>query len=239
VEVLEATEEVLAEGAGDLVAEVRPRHGKGKSMALLTQHDKNHISKAISEAEKKTSAEIVVAVVRQSDPYPESYLLAGFLGSIIGVGINLIWSWEHHWSAGLTEILVCETLGALAFVLLAKIPSLHRLLLSSHKKAYRVHQACLLKFHSLGIEKTKTGTGILIYISELERRVQILADRGVTPFFPEDAWKNQVEKIILGIKSGRLSANLSEIILEMGAVLSDKFPPSKDNPNELSNEVQT
>jgi len=84
---------------------------------------------------------------------------------------------------------------------------------------------------------TKDGTGILIFISVLERRVQLLADYGIAQKVDQDRWQQIVDKVTLGIKTNSLADKLSEAILECGELLEKDFPRASDDINELSDNI--
>lgn len=78
----------------------------------------------------------------------------------------------------------------------------------------------------------------MIFISNLEKKVLILADTGIAEVYPNESWQKQVDTIINGIHSNNFGAELVKVILEIGKVLTKNFPVKDDDTNELSNKVR-
>ena len=100
-------------------------------------------------------------------------------GEVRHVGSCGIWliATDSVWSFATHEILEVQCLFALVGSLLGRIPLLKRWTLPKKLISERVHRECLANFVATGMQETRDRTGILIYLSELEHRVEILADR--------------------------------------------------------------
>jgi putative membrane protein len=112
---------------------------------------------------------------------------------------------------------------------------LKRLFISDHQIEEEVQEAALTNFYTKGLYRTKDETGILIYISILERRVWVLADRGINEKVKKEAWKEIVDMIISGIKNKSQGQAICDAIEKTGAILSEHFPRKKDDKDELDN----
>jgi putative membrane protein len=100
----------------------------------------------------------------------------------------------------------------------------------AHKVTLRAEQA----FYKHGLHNTKDRTGILILVSLLERRVHVLADKGINDRVPAGTWDGLVNGIIDGIRTGQATDAICAAIAECGALLAQDSPAgSGDNPNEL------
>ena len=93
-------------------------------------------------------------------------------------------------------------------------------------------------FHDHGIADTRGRTGILVYVSRLERKAEVLADRGVREAVEAQAW----ETAALAIRSaaGRRApdaAALATAIASLGDLLQPVLPRSGDDVNELADEI--
>jgi putative membrane protein len=68
----------------------------------------------------------------------------------------------------------------------------------------------------------------------LERRVHVLADRGINDHVPAGTWDGLVSGIIGGIRTGQATDAICAAIAECGVLLAQVSPAdSRDNPNEL------
>jgi putative membrane protein len=88
-----------------------------------------------------------------------------------------------------------------------------------------------------GVFNTKDRTGILIFISIMERRVELLADSGINAMISKDKWQDIVNNIIKGIKENDITTHLTRSIDECGNLLAEHFPIQADDKNELTDDI--
>jgi putative membrane protein len=88
-----------------------------------------------------------------------------------------------------------------------------------------------------GVYDTRDRTGILIFISALEHRVELLADKGINEKIPGEKWDSIVHHIVNGIKSGALVKHLTESISRCGELLAEHYPIQPDDVNELKDDM--
>lgn len=179
-------------------------------------------------------------IVPASARYREASHLAGLLLSLtVLTGLLMIeygWaSWaEHHpgW-------IVVGTVGAYVVgSYLGTFPWAIRLLVSNDRMAEKVRLRAERAFLEHGLHKTREATGILILLSLLERRVQVLADRAIHERVPPGTWDEMVRDLVQGAKHGNTVEALCQAIDRCGALLASHFPaPAGDNPNELPDEL--
>lgn len=201
----------------------------------LSQDELNAIEAAIVEAETQSSGEIVVSIAASSNDY-SSVPWCVALSS--GVLASLVLYFKHGWGMPLAEIfLIQATAFALGFFL-GSFDGVKRVLISQKWMQSVVDLHALAQFSAAGLHETRHRTGILIYISELERVVEVLADRGINEKVPEDYWKVHVDKIITGIKGNQFAPSLLSVLAEVGAKLKKDFPRGENDVNELSNKVR-
>ena len=188
------------------------------------------IEAAVAGAERATSGEIVPIVVERSDAYADVRLAAAALVALAlgGLGPELA-PGLSFWIAP-TQICVFAAL----WWLFGRRPLL-RALVPHALAAGRVHRAASLAFHEAGLVETRDRTGILIYVSLLERRVQVVADRGIHARVADGTWDGVVERVLAGIRAGRADAGLVEGIRLCGEILAAKFPRRADDRDELPN----
>lgn len=108
--------------------------------------------------------------------------------------------------------------------------------LSSPAKAVR--RRAHREFNSMGIRNTAGHTGILIMLSLKERRVEVLADKGINDKVAQKTWDDIVEIITSNIKQGKQAAGIIQAVDFAGKVLAEHFPRQNDDKNELSDEVE-
>ncbi|MDP8219839.1 MAG: TPM domain-containing protein [Candidatus Stygibacter frigidus] len=217
-------------------------------MLKLSKAEQDKIAQAVKQAELKTSGEIATALIPQSNDYAiYELLLAVIVGLIYSVVIfslsseleswlqRLLWNYHVYYLTGF--YLFSTFLVILIVYFLANIPVIDRLIVPRKSMQSWVERRAMQHFAQSGVGHTKDGTGILIFISALERRVQLLADYGIAQKVDQSRWQQIVDKVTLGIKSGSLADKLSEAILECGELLEKDFPRASDDINELNDNI--
>ncbi|MGE5313911.1 MAG: TPM domain-containing protein [Acidobacteriota bacterium] len=95
----------------------------------------------------------------------------------------------------------------------------------------------LKHFHSLGMEKTRDKTGVLIFICVREREFYIAADEGIHAKFPQEYWDSVAETMTRQFKASRFCEGICFAVREIGTALAREFPLREGDTNELSNDV--
>ena len=206
-------------------------------MSNLTQADLERISAAVAVAEQHTSGEIVPMIVAQSDDYPGARWRLAIVTALLFGLLTSLW------------LDMQIDIGSPAWILWAEIPGLYigywlgsfdailRPFLVTTKIDEEVHQRALQAFFSHNLHATREHTGILIMVSLLEHRVEILADSGINSKVPADAWQQIVTDMLAQIRAGDLVEGFCVAVGECAQVLAKEFPGSHDNPDEISNRV--
>ena len=121
---------------------------------------------------------------------------------------------------------------------LGTIPTIIRLVTSRERLAHKVKLRAEQAFYRHGLHATKGRTGILILVSLMERRVHVLADKGINDLVPPGTWDGLVSGIIDGIRTGKQTDAICEAITKCGALLAQVSPAgSGENPDELPDEL--
>jgi len=102
-----------------------------------------------------------------------------------------------------------------------------------------VDRAAKLAFVEHGLVETRDRTGILIYVSLLEHRVEVLADRGIDRHVEDGTWDEVVRLILDGVRKRRAEEGLCKAIERCGTILAAQFPPRPDDDDELENRLRT
>ena len=154
-----------------------------RAETFFTEAEKQQIAATIGEVEKKTSGEVVAMVVAASDTYPEAKLLAGL--TIGGLAALLVTDFFLADSLGyFVPLLAC---GATLVGSLANIfPPLLRLFIPGRRLETRVAERALRAFYEKKLHTTRDNTGVLFFISLLERKVWVLADMGIYQKISQD-----------------------------------------------------
>jgi putative membrane protein len=203
-------------------------------MSLFSKDESDRIAAAITEIERGTAGEIVVAEDVRSDDYAEVRLAWAFgLGLLVASGAHLLWPWlEAGW-------LLLVQLGVFLLVwVLSALPAVLRALIPNGRASDAVDRAARLAFSEHAVYRTRDRTGVLIFLSALEHRVVILGDEGIHARVQNPGWEALVEELVQAIRSGRAGEGVCTVVQKLGTRLSEHAPIRPDDENELPNHVR-
>ncbi|MFC1889914.1 TPM domain-containing protein [Thermodesulfobacteriota bacterium] len=206
-----------------------------KAEHFFTKDEAGRIEKAVRSAETRTIGEIVPMIVAESDDYTEIQYAGGL---VIAVAAFILLALTC-WPASPFIILLTELVGFVAGFALFGLPALTRFVLSRAVIDENIRDRASRAFYEHGLNRTREETGVLIMISLLEHRVQVLADRGINEKVEPGTWDEIVSMIIRGIKEGKTCDAFCRAIEQCGDLLSEHFPIRPDDINELDNRLIT
>jgi putative membrane protein len=212
---------------------------------LLTDEEARRVVEAVAAAEKKSGGEITTAIIAESDDYGFRELVFGIIvGAVVwslAVGFaplidsllgRVFWS-PDPWLTSVIQGAVGMLAGGLAY-LAAQIPALDRLIVSKRAMREAVGKRARRHFMESGTYDTVDRTGVLIFVSVLERWVELIADRGINEQVDPNTWSSIVNKLTEGIRAGRTGDALVEAVQACGDVLDGRVARRPDDTNELS-----
>ena len=212
----------------------------------LSEEDFEKIKNTVIKCEEKTTGEIAVAVAPESVHYSFWELLAAnvfsalvlvillpFSDVIRGLYRNLYWQNEPSWILPLFYMISCFGAVVIAFYL-ANIPVIDRIVIPKSVRMSCVTHRAFRYFSESGVYDTAEHSGILIFVSYMERQVRILADRGISQKISQDLWNLIADEMAENLKKGNAAVAFTTAIEKCGELLAENFPPHQENPNELS-----
>lgn len=192
------------------------------------------LTAAIKAVEARTSAEVVIAVRARSATYRHVELITGAVAAFAALAFMLYA--DHVFS--IASLLIDPFLaGILAGAGATQIDPLRRLLTLPRTRSEAVRIAAQSTFYENGVRLTSERTGLLIYLSLLERAVQVVADTGVLEAVDEAEWRAAcaaIDDALAGVDSGPAVAAAIEAL---GEILEPALPRSQFDVNELADEV--
>jgi uncharacterized membrane protein len=90
-------------------------------------------------------------------------------------------------------------------------------------------------FTRLRVWDTAQNAGVLIYVLLADRRVEIVADRGIHGRVGETAWESICGEMQREFAAGRFEEGAIVGIRAISDLLAVHFPPRAENPDELPN----
>ena len=192
------------------------------------------IEALVREVEAKSSAELVVMVRPHSGHYRAADLTLASTFAFVMLCIYVYAPTEFTDDLAPPSILL---VFLAAFFFSSRVPLMRRLLSSKKQRQSQTHDAACAAFVEQGISCTRDRTGILIYVSKLERCAEVIVDIGILRRESEGEPSSAIAEIQRVIASnGDLDA-FEKAVRKLGLFLSEKLPPRLDDQNELADEV--
>ncbi len=100
-------------------------------------------------------------------------------------------------------------------------------------------QRAIELFSQLRVWDTEHNNGVLIYLLLADRRIEVLADRGLHARVPETSWAAITQRLSGALQAGQFEEGLHQAVNEVGALLKQHYPSNTRlaNPNELPDAV--
>lgn len=205
-----------------------------KAKDFFTIDEEKRITETIKKTEKKTIGEIAVMVVDSSDQYPEAEAIGSiFMSSLISMILTTGFFHQNMWAF----IFFCILLFFPITFFFRRFPALKTLFISPDRAEYCVYERAIKGFYEKKLYKTKMHTGVLFFISLLEKKVWVLADEGIYKKIQQEALNTHAQRIAEGIKNNKACDALCSSIEEIGEILTEHFPYKADDINELTDRV--
>ncbi|MFH1177329.1 MAG: hypothetical protein V1750_07970 [Acidobacteriota bacterium] len=212
-----------------------------KTKSLFSESDHEAIRRAVVEVEKRTAGEIVPFVVGACDDYDGASWRAATLGTTLAALVTvLVHELGGFWGGWFAVWLLAPVLGGGIFGYLAGafFPVLRRRLTDPATIDARVRLRAETAFLREEVFATAERTGILIFLTLLERRVVILGDSGINAKVQQHEWDEIVAGIAAGIRAGRPTHALIEGIGRCGELLQRRVEIRPEDRDELSDALR-
>lgn len=211
----------------------------------LTQADKERIAQAVAAAEARTSGEIMCVMTEEVSAYREVALawaaavalLVPPLAFVVGVQPLSVadalggWSIAQGSPGAEARIGLALTLYAAAQAVLFAaamgvftIPAVRRRLTPGGLKDRRVHRAAFQHFVGTGLHLRPDQTGVLIFASIEDRRMEVIADEAIHAKVGQGAWDEVVREALAAMRGGSPADGLARAVTLCGDLLARHFP---------------
>ena len=204
-----------------------------KTSFWLTADARKTFAEAVRAIEARSSVEIVVTVRDRSAPYKHVHVAWG----AVCAGLMLLF-YMYYPITFADDLAVPSVVVAFAAgLLLGSIDALKRPFLAKREKHQAVALAARAAFYDANVGSTKGRTGVLVYVSLLERAVEVVPDTGVRIDAMGKAWTDAVAALQANAESGAAPDELVKTLATLGDALAEAMPATADDVNELPDEV--
>jgi len=92
-------------------------------------------------------------------------------------------------------------------------------------------------FSQLRVWDTERNNGVLIYLQLIDRRVEILADRGINAKVPQPEWDAVCRQMESMFRAGAFLKGVLQAVDSIGRLLERHFPAAPDQGSTALNEL--
>ncbi|MFM6832436.1 MAG: TPM domain-containing protein [Novosphingobium sp.] len=214
----------------------------------MTEADHKLVSDAVAAAEAQSAGEIVTIVTPRSDSYHDVALVWAALVAFaalcaleiaplfyLGLVERVLGLWAHEWAprAVMGLALTVATLKFAGMYLLMRFTPLGRWLTPRKVRNGRVRTRALTCFRVGAESRTSGRTGVLIYLSLAEHRAEIIADAAIASKVSPETWGIAMKAMLDPLRQGQMAQGMAAAVAEVGKVLTEHFPRSDNDVNEL------
>lgn len=216
----------------------------------FTPNDHKIVTSAVSLAEQTTDGEIVTIVTGESDHYGDvAWAISGLVALTALLVISLFpeiylniidWltgGWSGICALPYWALFVFTALKFLGTRLILIWKPLLFLLIPPPIKKARVRRRAISLFRVSTDHRTVGRTGILLYLSMREHRAEIVADNAIVEKVKPAIWGDAMISLIDLVRADKPGEGMAEAVRQMGIVLSEHFPKTDQNPNELPDKL--
>jgi putative membrane protein len=191
------------------------------------------VSAAVTEAEQTTGAELVVLVRLWSAPYAEASWRAGAFTAFAVLLLVLFLPQEFAVEGMPFDVALGFLLGWGASRL---VPPVRRAFALPGAMDAEVSRAASAAMFERGVTRTRGRTGVLVYVSALERRVRVVFDDGLEPARTAPPVLALVGRLEAAVRRFDEAAFV-DAVRALGPALAPFAPRAADDENELADEV--
>ena len=212
---------------------------------LFSDAERERIRVAVAAAETRTAGEIVPFVVRRSGTYQVAVWRAAAVGALAAaiLALGLAWlydGWGFGWLYSAWAMALVMTVGgAFGAGVASTSDAVRRSLAGAARLDERVHRRAAVAFVDEEVFDTRDRTGILLFVSLFEHRIEVVGDAGINAKVEPGEWDEVVGLIREGIRSGDLAGGLCGAVERCGDLLHRRGVAVRpDDTDELPDDVR-
>lgn len=187
------------------------------------------LTDAVRELELCSCAEVVVEIRSRSGSYAHADARFASLIAFVALLVLLFspWPFQAGWVA--VDVAAAWVLG---LFMSRKSDTVRHLMTTKRERIAQARLVAASVFHERGVANTTGESGVLVYLSLLEKHVELLADRGVLAAVPSLEWNRVAE--VARERHASLET-LMQVIRELTPLLGDCLPVREGDVDELDN----
>ncbi|MCC7037390.1 MAG: TPM domain-containing protein [Alphaproteobacteria bacterium] len=195
----------------------------------VTDDMRREIRQAVEALERTTTGEMVCVVAQSSARYVLFPLVWASMAALLLPVVNIA-------AAGA----VTFGIQSIAFIALAALFLLTPLKVAVTPRGLRqtnCRRHAFEQFFALKMNETNKRSGVMLFISVAERHVEIIADKGINDKVLPDEWARIVDAVVTDVRANKVQDAFLNAIRACGAVLVEHFPETRNDVNELDDNL--
>jgi putative membrane protein len=189
---------------------------------------------AVVAIESRSAVEVVIAVRRRSARYVRAHVAVGAAVAFAGLALMLYSTHAFALTSILFDPFIAAALGAGAVVV---APPLERVFVSRAARRRSVASAARATFVERGVHATVGRSGLLVYISWLEREVALVADLGLARALPKGALAHAEDELTAAMPRG--GAEVARRLAALAETMARAMPHRAEDTNELPDAIDS
>jgi uncharacterized membrane protein len=94
-------------------------------------------------------------------------------------------------------------------------------------------------FEKLGLHRTESRNGVLIYAALHERRFTIIGDVALDASLRDELFGEALRRLSIAFRRGAYGEGIAAAVTALGTTMTRRFPGLPGNKNEIENEIST
>jgi len=201
-------------------------------MGLLNNDERQQVTDAIAAVERDTDAELVTVLAERADDYAYIPLLwAGLIALLLPSALLFFTA-----AIPVTSFVLAQWGVFVVLALLFRVPAVTTRLVPKGVRHWRASNLARRQFLEQNLHHTRDATGMLIFVSEAERYVEIIADQGISQHVDDHEWQAIVAAFTARVRADDTLTGFVDCIRACGDKLRVAVPATHER-NELPNRL--
>lgn len=203
-------------------------------MKIFTEKFKTELYQTVKDIESGSPVEIVAMIKPNSGNYRDISLLSGAAVSFLAYTYFMF-------APAIFDVYRIYFMTVIAFFIGFAVVEftapLKRMLSGKKRTEKNVEIYSRAVFQKGGIRHTQKKVGVLIYVSLFEKKIKVIADRGVKNAIPPEEWNKIKTDFQASFKAASFSTAFFEELKKCQSVFSKYMPSQEDDINELPDDL--
>ncbi|HEY0195666.1 MAG TPA: hypothetical protein VGC42_31345 [Kofleriaceae bacterium] len=202
--------------------------------AFLDDAARDGFARAVQTIETASGAEVVIAIRRRSAGYLHAHVIVGTVIAFAALAAMLFVEDEFSLGSILIDPFVA---GGLAGALIILAPGVQRVLTPAARRRREVTRAARATFVERGVANTRERTGVLVYVSWLERQIELVFDSGLERKLAPEVRSQAAAALTAAFGAG--GAAVARELEKLAEPLAAAAPHRADDINELPDAIDS